>query len=228
MFAKLRIYSPKCSQATDDLYGTFATGSRVWAGALMLVRWLASLTKSSQIDLSTGPILELGSGTGLVGISLAKLGHKVVLSDREQVVLDSIRCNIEENGVQNNCRVLPLDWKQVNKPRMLSLLRSQRFSAVIGSDILYEKEHPQLVVDVLQKALPHGGRAFLTNPKWHRRDSVVDSFANLAREAGFSTVAHEEPCAGVLQEHFCKDYEPNQEYVLHTLRIEAAGLPTTA
>jgi hypothetical protein len=40
----------------------------------------------------------------MVGIALGRLGHKVVLSDREPVLLDTMRANIQDNGVHDNCK----------------------------------------------------------------------------------------------------------------------------
>jgi hypothetical protein len=52
------------------------TGQIIWASALPMVQYLAGL------DLKDKRILELGSGTGVVGLACAAAGANVTLSDR--------------------------------------------------------------------------------------------------------------------------------------------------
>lgn len=42
-------------------------------------------------------ILELGSGTGLIGLWAAKFCSKIVLTDKEPLVVDLIQRNIDQN-----------------------------------------------------------------------------------------------------------------------------------
>eukprot|EP00747_Dinoflagellata_sp_TGD_P123836 gnl/TRDRNA2_/TRDRNA2_173888_c0_seq1.p1 gnl/TRDRNA2_/TRDRNA2_173888_c0~~gnl/TRDRNA2_/TRDRNA2_173888_c0_seq1.p1 ORF type:complete len:334 (-),score=22.66 gnl/TRDRNA2_/TRDRNA2_173888_c0_seq1:5-979(-) len=138
--AKVHVRGVGKTEGAFDFGGVHLTGGRVWAGSVILARWLISMKQGCSQQLGAGRILEIGAGVGLAGISIAKLGYEVVLSDREPTLLDRIRENIEANSVQNQCRVLDLDWAAAGQPKMRRLLHAQKFSAVIGADLIYESE----------------------------------------------------------------------------------------
>ncbi|KAG8126701.1 hypothetical protein E2320_021975 [Naja naja] len=79
------------------------TGSVVWDAALVLARFLEK--SAAQTEQSGGsPVgllrhkaaLELGAGTGLVGLVAASLGANVIVTDLEEVQ-DLLKMNIENN-----------------------------------------------------------------------------------------------------------------------------------
>ena len=90
--------------------------AQLWDGAIVLARWLqrqiAAGSGSAGCDRT---VLELGSGTGLVGISAAVLcGARVLLTDRD-AVFTVTQLNAERNrgGVEAAGGVLccaELDW----------------------------------------------------------------------------------------------------------------------
>ena len=73
-----------------------------------------SLQPSASDLLSGFRVLELGAGTGVVGLSLARRGAAVMLTDKA-ACLPLIEQNIGNNatGVGNRVDVMPLDWKAV-------------------------------------------------------------------------------------------------------------------
>mmetsp|Transcript_71711 Transcript_71711/g.173710 ORF Transcript_71711/g.173710 Transcript_71711/m.173710 type:complete len:408 (-) Transcript_71711:253-1476(-) len=211
--------------AEFDLGGVHLTGGRLWAGSLLLARWMASLhfaNESSETalrpHLQGGPVLEVGAGLGLAGIMLAKIGYKVVLSDREPVLLDRLRENVEENKAEASCRVLNFDWAKA--PKMHRLLRAQRFSAVIGADVVYTEVGADLLVDVLSHALPDGGLAFLVNAVKYRKGT--EAFATKLRTAGHEVVEGMIPCESALQDSVCGSFEPDQEYTALVVHVASS------
>ena len=54
-------------------------------------------------------VLELGAGTGVVGIVLGLLGAQVTLTDQAQL-LPLLKENIELNKVQHHVTVKELNW----------------------------------------------------------------------------------------------------------------------
>ncbi|GFR43932.1 hypothetical protein Agub_g5070 [Astrephomene gubernaculifera] len=81
---------PKAINATR-----IGVGACVWEGELFLAAYLASLPLYRYIGAR---VVELGSGPGLVGILMAKMGAKVHITDIPRV-LPLIEANIEANGV---------------------------------------------------------------------------------------------------------------------------------
>ncbi|KAF9149706.1 Methyltransferase-like protein 21D [Linnemannia schmuckeri] len=102
-------------------------GSTVWDTAIVLSKYLeksnilaTSSATASRSKRNILNILELGSGTGLVGLAVARLlsatGHKarIVLTDKANV-LPLLQRNMEKNpatGIELEARVL--DWEAVS------------------------------------------------------------------------------------------------------------------
>lgn len=84
----LRIHEPALTG--DDL------GLKTWAASYMLSKRLHGLNLIRWSQESRPSILELGSGTGLVGLAMAALGADVVLTD-----LPSIHENLARNAKDN-------------------------------------------------------------------------------------------------------------------------------
>eukprot|EP00929_Paragymnodinium_shiwhaense_P028902 TRINITY_DN16678_c0_g1_i1.p1 TRINITY_DN16678_c0_g1~~TRINITY_DN16678_c0_g1_i1.p1 ORF type:complete len:411 (-),score=57.28 TRINITY_DN16678_c0_g1_i1:685-1917(-) len=225
---------PNSRAAVFDFSGVHLTGGRVWAGALILSRWLASLHFASgstladgrHISLGSGPVLELGAGLGLSGLLLARLGRKVILSDREPVLLGRLEENIALNGVQDNCRALRLDWAEAGDTKMRRLLKAQAFSAVIGSDVIYNEEKAQLLLQLLPSAMPGGGVAYLVNAGKHREG--LTGFAEKLRGAGHDVYESVLPREQSLQDLVCGDFEPEQEYVALAVVIQPEHIGKSA
>jgi predicted nicotinamide N-methyase len=119
-------------------------------------------------------MLEIGAGLGTVGISLALLGHQVVVSDREPALLQTMQDNIDANACQRTCKVLNLDWaKGAESPKMRTLLSRQNFGCLIGADVIYSPEMCDLIVRLLPIVLPKGGHGLFVNPIKHRNGAEV-------------------------------------------------------
>jgi predicted nicotinamide N-methyase len=205
------------SMSLFDMNGVHLTGGRLWAGALVLTRWLASVHAASTHQLGHGLVLELGAGLGLCGLVLAKLGYKVALSDREPSLLEAMRENIQINAAADTCRALRLDWAKAENPKVGQLLQRQGFSTVIGSDLVYETGQGEVLVSVLKRALAQGGRAFLAQAQHHRY--CQDEFCDALARAGLPFERRVVATAGVLQTSFCGSWEPDQEYALYSVEV---------
>jgi len=101
-------------------------------------------------------IVDLGCGLGLVGITAAQLGARVIACDREPDALRFARCNAELNGVRDRMTFRLLDWRNPDFRR--------RFRYILGSDIIYEsEEHPHLE-GFLARVLDVGGICMFSDP----------------------------------------------------------------
>lgn len=100
-------------------------------------------TSSEEIELKPFRILELGAGTGYVGIALAKLLRRpcqVYITDLEQVV-PLIKENVELSNIPSDAAeviVERLHWG--NKGDADRLLKEGRFDLVVVSDCVYFPE----------------------------------------------------------------------------------------
>lgn len=177
-----------------------STGHRTWGAATLLARLIVHQPETffppSPVALR---VLELGSGTGLVGLTAARtLGATgrnatVVVSDggdEPEAVLDNLRYNVAENfadspgGDAVGVRVQELDWRDfVPLPIRAGVaphgaptsLSTPRYDVILGSDLAYERG---------QATLLHAAvAAHLAFPEENRPPSVTVASRASARPA---------------------------------------------
>ncbi|XP_041070093.1 EEF1A lysine methyltransferase 3-like [Carcharodon carcharias] len=105
----------------------------VWEPGLVLCRYF----ENENIDFTGKKVLELGSGTGIVGILAVLLGGDVTLTDKAYVLKQ-----IEYNVVAN----IPTTSRHRSKVRALAWGNDQGnfssdFDFILGSDIVYNPPH---------------------------------------------------------------------------------------
>ncbi|OAV86716.1 hypothetical protein PTTG_08437 [Puccinia triticina 1-1 BBBD Race 1] len=110
-------------------------------------------------------VLELGSGTGLVGLTASQIlasilssfssmeptDVEVILTDYHPEVLDNLRHNLELNRPRHtlpagcpstlNVNVMKLDWRELESSELTHAGLAGAFDVVLGSDLVYEPEH---------------------------------------------------------------------------------------
>ncbi|XP_078536442.1 protein N-lysine methyltransferase METTL21A isoform X1 [Lissotriton helveticus] len=115
----------------------------VWDAAVILCTFLEMGT----IDLQKRSAIELGAGTGLVGIVAALLGADVTITDRK-VALEFLESNVRANlptHIQQNVSVMELTWGHDLESF------SRTFDLILGADIVYLED----TFDDLLKTLEH-------------------------------------------------------------------------
>ncbi|XP_059183618.1 protein N-lysine methyltransferase METTL21A [Centropristis striata] len=102
----------------------------VWDAAVVLCLYL----EMGKVELKGKEVIELGAGTGLVGIVAALLGAKVTITDREPA-LDFLSANVQSNLPPDShqaVQVSELTWGQG-----LDRYPAGGFEVVLGADIVY-------------------------------------------------------------------------------------------
>ncbi|XP_028391164.1 protein N-lysine methyltransferase METTL21A-like [Dendronephthya gigantea] len=114
----------------------------VWDAALVLVKYLETM-----VDLTGKRVIELGAGTGLVGIVAGYLGAQVTITDR-RMALDLAHDNVKRNIKNLNSSsvdVRELEWGQDVSPF------KPPFDYILGADIVYiEDTFPQLLQTITE------------------------------------------------------------------------------
>jgi SAM-dependent methyltransferase len=129
------------------------TGVAVWNSALLLVRLLDALTRKDSRWLYDKTILELGCGTGVASIAMAKLGAShVICTDGNPDVLELAQRNVELNNVGSNVQVSELQWGLLN-----AIDYSDVADVVIGSDLTYNSGTWRVLSETLTTVLKPGG-----------------------------------------------------------------------
>ncbi|KAA1078224.1 hypothetical protein PGT21_030981 [Puccinia graminis f. sp. tritici] len=111
-------------------------------------------------------VLELGSGTGLVGLTSSQIlasilssslssieptDVEVILTDYHPEVLNNLQHNLELNRSRHNLpkgcpstlsvKVMKLDWREPESSELAHIGLTGAFDVVLGSDLVYEPEH---------------------------------------------------------------------------------------
>nr|XP_033801002.1 protein N-lysine methyltransferase METTL21A isoform X2 [Geotrypetes seraphini] len=105
---------------------------------------LCTYLEMGAVNLQGRSVIELGAGTGLVGIVAALLGAHVTITDR-QVALEFLESNIQANlptTLQHKVVVKELTWGH-----NLGNFSPDAFDLIVGSDIIYLEE---TFLDLLQ------------------------------------------------------------------------------
>ncbi|XP_029302922.1 protein N-lysine methyltransferase METTL21A [Cottoperca gobio] len=102
----------------------------VWDAAVVMCIYL----EMGKVELKEKEVIELGAGTGLVGIVAALLGAKVTITDR-QPALDFLSANVKANlpsDSHESVVVSELTWGEG-----LERYPAGGFELVLGADIVY-------------------------------------------------------------------------------------------
>lgn len=127
-----------------------AIGTRVWDCAASMSRWF------EKGDFVRGKvILELGSGTGLLGLACATLGaSRVVLTDLQSIHHAMVK-SIDATGLGDICVARALDWNDIDA---VDALKKEfgPFDMIVASDVLvFAGDAPTTGATGLIRALIH-------------------------------------------------------------------------
>lgn len=158
--------------------GTPATGAdhtdvglQSWGASIVVSDLLCARPDTfglSAARLGAAPrIVELGAGTGLVGITLAKLLPRlgvrdatVIATDYHPAVLANLRANVSANFPGGSSSPLPpvqtclLDWAA---PCLAPPLLHERAGLLVATDVVYAPEHAVWLRDCAAKMLAPDG-----------------------------------------------------------------------
>jgi predicted nicotinamide N-methyase len=153
--------------------GQVGIGGMVWDASLILAKFLFS--NKSEVFSKVTTVLEVGSGTGICGLACAMMQPRlrVVLSDLRSH-LGLIRTNIDANNTPNViCE--EIDW--------FSPKNSTKYDLVIGSDVVYEPDLFEPLLNTLDLVTTPNSIVFLCNELRMTRDL---QFYKLAQKKGWT------------------------------------------
>lgn len=143
-------------------------GLKTWTSSLLLARRLDEMKQF--LPQKTNTVLELGAGTGLVGLAAAHIWKgmisHVLLTDLPQIV-PNVQRNIDAmtagdiRSEHTNCRIESrvLDWSDDQQPESYH-------DIILAADPIYDREHPKMLVETVNRyiAKTAGARFILELP----------------------------------------------------------------
>ncbi|CAK0891021.1 unnamed protein product [Prorocentrum cordatum] len=147
-------------QIAEGVEGSDVLGSRVWPCAASMCSWL----REHAVQVESSNVLEVGSGTGVVGLFAAALGAAhVTLSDGgpqslERLARHNVAVNQEAGLIPASAdvRVVSFQWGE-SAPRLGG---GRAWDWVLGSDVTYSRGSHAMLCDALAALLSEcGGRA---------------------------------------------------------------------
>ncbi len=154
--AGLRVPAPRIERGRRPLW------AYVWPAGLVLAELVAT-ELAPELKGKRG--LELGCGLGAVGLSAAKIGALMTLSDREQGALDQARSIAAENAL--SIETLLLEWSRIPEAHVAS------FDFLLAADVMYDPAQLSPMLGAMHSLLVPGGRAWLSDPDRADADNLV-------------------------------------------------------
>jgi len=149
------------SSATWSLFGVIWPSSHVLANIV------------SKLVLEGKRILEIGCGIALSSIVLHRMGANITASDYHPLTKEFLEKNTEANNLP------PMNYHSGNWEKKDSL---GKFDLIIGSDILYEPIHPEIVSQFIQRHSGEDTQVIVIDPNRSNRSAFTKRMIDL----GFS------------------------------------------
>lgn len=143
----------------------------IWPSGRALAEHMSSLGPEL---LRGARILEVGCGLALPSLVTSKLGADVTATDFHPEVSRFLERNIALNQIES-LRYLKLDWTRDLAPAQPG------YDWVIGSDVLYERQHSEQVAQVVARQVAPGGTILIADPG----RPYLQNFADALKREGF-------------------------------------------
>ncbi|KAF5826629.1 putative methyltransferase-domain-containing protein, partial [Dunaliella salina] len=169
-------------------------GSVVWDSGVLLAWYLKQYL--GRPELAGAPVLELGSGTGLVGLAAALCGAQATLTDTHEVV-PSLAANVAANAEEiqkagGAATAAVFDWDSAIGTPAFGEAADLSHGWILGADLVYSHQQVEPLVAALSALrAAHGPSVRMLLAHKHRSDAVDAALMTSLQAAGFH--AHEIP-----------------------------------
>ena len=137
-----------------------SVGLQSWASSILLAERLCADPGKFNLDGGEGSrVLELGAGTGLLSITLARIVASgqvrtprpfIVATDFHPDVLANLQRNVDTNGDTESILVREFDWSQPN----IGVAPFDRpFDVILAADVVYEPSHASWIASCVTQLL---------------------------------------------------------------------------
>ena len=150
-------------------------------------------------------VLEIGCGSGLLGIRLLQLGAATLsFQDYNEEVLKfwtfpNLCLNFLVQDIATNCYFVKGDWKDFEQEASRDVIRQEgtaaqlgKYDLVVGCDIIYETKNYEAIAGLLKAALKPSGKAIIASKAYYYGNGgkllspgSVAEFKDFMDKAGF-------------------------------------------
>lgn len=197
----------------------------VWDAGIILAATLCSVTISIIPDelqefvrktFNPVPknILELGTGVGILGISLGAQYPKINvvvtdLPDARDLVEENILINVSPTShIQRNVSFRPLDWEQRPFP---AWTQTDSFDVIVMADVTYNSSTFEALADTLEHLLRTGSKGAKVICCAKRRHIEEEDFWKIVQERGFVIQTRIVFAVDLLGNYRCSDTASERE-----------------
>lgn len=171
-----------CVHEENQLLSSFVSRV-VWPSSLFLSHYFCANTEL----ICDKSIVELGAGTGVLGLSLSKLQpQQVTLTDSCQSSISVGQQSVQRNNAQEVCKVEKLTWgnmaeeqdviEKLNETRNAEEPQVLGFDMVVAADVVYEPDLIEALISTGTRLLKDKqSKFYLANHK-DRFDKYEDRF----------------------------------------------------
>lgn len=148
-------------------------GLHLWEASICLARYCV-LHKEMFEEKN---VIELGTGVGLLGITLLKKTNlkRLTFSDYNDSVLKNLKENIDYNqGQKEKYEILKLNWKDYEKA-------NEKYDIIVGTELIYQGGLIEELAKLIKKILNSDGKCFISMPK---QRSMTNKFLEYATANG--------------------------------------------
>ncbi|XP_047332489.1 methyltransferase-like protein 22 [Impatiens glandulifera] len=148
-----------------------SVGLQVWRAELLLADFVLHKIVTSS-DFNDIVAIELGAGTGLVGMLLGHVAKTIYLTDYDDEILDNCIDNVHLNSRLFHCNasvyVRKLDWRNSWPPKVENVPSQERYiwtssevdevesaPLIVAADVVYSNELTDAFFNTLERLLSH-------------------------------------------------------------------------
>ncbi|KAG7696825.1 hypothetical protein KL930_002725 [Ogataea haglerorum] len=144
----------KVREAPNVISGLGTTGLRTWEASLYLTQYLLN---SDHCDLTDATVLELGCGTGLVGMALYKYHptvKKICITDGDSQLIENLPSNLQLNEIpigSPKISISKLSWGEDELP-------DPNIDTIVAADVTYDSSILDDLVSVIYESMTQNNR----------------------------------------------------------------------
>ncbi len=131
----------------DDMMDNFPLWAKIWEASGVLASYLAGMPPNPMKTM-----LEIGCGLGMVGIAVARAGHRITMTELNPDALNFARAN----ALANDCPQIAIERLDWNAPQL-----DGRFDTIVGSETVYKTEDIDGLEALFDRYLNPGGTIIL-------------------------------------------------------------------